>query len=67
MLGKSTIKWRQRPDMTMAVDWDVKHQTNKQTNKIDLHFSDLQQVTAQVLEYIVADYTVVCCYFNSYD
>ena len=26
MLGKSPIKWRQRPDMTFAVDWDVKHQ-----------------------------------------
>ena len=25
MLGKSPIKWRQRPDMTTAVDWDVKH------------------------------------------
>ena len=23
--GKSPIKWRQRPDMTIAVDWDVKH------------------------------------------
>ena len=32
MLGKSPIKWRQRPDMTIAVDWDVKHQFN-QTNK----------------------------------
>ena len=31
MLGKSPIKWRQRPDMTIAVDWDVKHQF-KQTN-----------------------------------
>ena len=30
MLGKSPIKWRQRPDMTFAVDWDVKHQL-KQT------------------------------------
>ena len=20
------LKWRQRPDMTIAVDWDVKHQ-----------------------------------------
>ena len=27
MLGKSPIKWRQRPDMTLAVDWDFKHQT----------------------------------------
>ena len=32
ILGKSPIKWRQRPDMTLAVDWDVKHQF-KQTNK----------------------------------
>ena len=24
MLGKSPIKWKQRPDMTIAVDWDVK-------------------------------------------
>ena len=36
ILGKSPIKWRQRPDMTVAVDWDVQHQfkqTNKQTVK----------------------------------
>ena len=26
MLGKSPIKWRHRPDMTIAVDWDFKHQ-----------------------------------------
>ena len=32
MLGKSPRKWQQRPDMTLAVDWDVKHQF-KQTNK----------------------------------
>ena len=25
IFGKSPIKWRQRPDMTSAVDWDVKH------------------------------------------
>ena len=25
MLGKSPIKWRQRPNMTIAVDWGVKH------------------------------------------
>ena len=31
-LGKRPIKWTQRPDMTIAVDWDVKHQF-KQTNK----------------------------------
>ena len=26
MLGKSPIKWRECPDMTIAVDWDVEHQ-----------------------------------------
>ena len=29
--GTNPIKWRQRPDMTIAVDWDIKHQF-KQTN-----------------------------------
>ena len=37
MLGKSPIKWRQCPDMTVAVDWDVKHQF-KQTNSNKLKF-----------------------------
>ena len=31
MLGKSLIKWKQRPDIIIAVDLDVKHQF-KQTN-----------------------------------
>ena len=31
ILGKNPIKWRQCPNMTFAVDWDVKHQF-KQTN-----------------------------------
>ena len=26
MLGRSPIKWRQRPDMTIAVDWEAKPQ-----------------------------------------
>ena len=26
ILGKSPIKWRQRPDITEVIDWDVKHQ-----------------------------------------
>ena len=25
-LGKSPMKWIQSPEMTIAVDWDVKHQ-----------------------------------------
>ena len=32
ILVKSPIKWRQCPEVTLAVDWDVKHQF-KQTNK----------------------------------
>ena len=31
-LGKSPIKWRKRPNIIMAVDWDVEHQF-KQTQK----------------------------------
>ena len=26
MLGKSPINWRQHPDMTTPVDWEIKHQ-----------------------------------------
>ena len=33
MLGKSPIKLRQRPDMTIAVDWDVQHQFKQTNNK----------------------------------
>ena len=33
ILGKSPINWRQRPDMTLAVDLYIKHQF-KQTNNI---------------------------------
>ena len=45
MLGKSPIKWRQRPDMTIAVDWDVKHQfkqTHNQTWSITPIFFQLE-------------------------
>ena len=33
ILNKSPIKWRRRPDMTLAVGWDVNHQ-GKQRNKL---------------------------------
>ena len=33
ILGKSPIKWRQRHDMTLAVDWDVKHQFKQKNFK----------------------------------
>ena len=45
MLGKSPIKWRQRPDMTMtiAVDWDIKHhfkQINSSIKAVGLVLSE---------------------------
>ena len=39
MLGKSAMKWRQRPDMAIAVDWDVKHQFKKIIDQ-NLKFQD---------------------------
>ena len=56
ILGKSPIKWRQRPDMTIAVDWNVKHQfkqTHKQipfeilsyNNKVEGCFSKILKLT----------------------
>ena len=40
MLDKSPIKWKERPDMTIVVDWDVKHRF-KQTNKLFASYSEL--------------------------
>ena len=37
ILGRSPVKWRLRPDITVAVEWDVKHQFKQQTNEIK-HF-----------------------------
>ena len=34
MLGRSPIKWRQRPDMAIAVEWGVKHQFKQTDNKL---------------------------------
>ena len=36
IFGKSPIKWKQHRNMTIAVDWDVKHQF-KQTDKNCYH------------------------------
>ena len=33
ILGKSPLKWRHRPDKTLAVDWDVKHQLKRKKKK----------------------------------
>ena len=44
MLGKSPIKGRQQTDMTIAVDWDVKHQF-KQTDKQTKQNGNLDVVT----------------------
>ena len=44
MLSKSPIKWRQCPDMTIAVDWGVKHNF-KQTNK---YYSAIYCITFEI-------------------
>ena len=31
-LGKSVVRWTDYPDMTIAVDWYIKHQTKQKTN-----------------------------------
>ena len=49
MLGKRPIKWRQLPDMTTAVEWDVKQQS-KQTNQIRILLSEF-------------DLKYICAYF----
>ena len=33
MLGRSPIKWKQLPHMTIAVDWDGKHQVKQKRLK----------------------------------
>ena len=43
MLGKSPIKWRQRPDMTIAVDWDVKHQFKKNKKMVITKLFELKE------------------------
>ena len=52
ILVKSLIKWRQRPDMTLAVDWDVKHQfkQNKASPflfKHQLYYECMQIITCK--------------------
>ena len=41
ILGKSPVKWRQHPNMTLAVDWDVKHQSRQEVAKVVGDFSIL--------------------------
>ena len=40
ILGKSPIKWRQRPDMTLAVDWDVNQFKQTKKNQWNYWFVD---------------------------
>ena len=54
ILVKSLIKWRQRPDMTLAVDWDVKHQ------KLRLSYSNTNS-TSSVCRLLHAKPTVYGC------
>ena len=40
ILGTSSIKWRQRPDMTLAVDRGAKRQPHKQTYSYIIQLSE---------------------------
>ena len=55
MLGKSPIKWRQGPDMIIAVDWNIKRQL-KQINK-----QVLGSLFGLVL-YVHSQQLRLCCY-----
>ena len=46
MLGKIPTKWKQRPDMTIAVDWDTKLQINQSIHHLVFHSRILHKVMA---------------------
>ena len=51
VLGKSTIKWRQRSDMSITVDWDVKHQfKQKGVCNIGIFHEALVQIVSGILK-----------------
>ena len=59
MLGKSPIKWRQHPDMTITVDWDVKHQFKQILKQVQQVRSSLvkNEIYIHVCMYVfVSDY-----------
>ena len=56
---KSPIKWRQRPDMTLAVDWDVKHQLKKHKKPNLYQFDQVQNVIAP--KYTNHGHAQCCC------
>ena len=46
---KSVVRSTERPDMTIAVDWDVKNQTNQPTITLEvLHFNTVLCFTNMV-------------------
>ena len=48
ILGKSPMKWRQRPDMTTAMDSDAKPQINKSNSKTLFHLQIQSEIMARV-------------------
>ena len=66
MLGRRPTKWRQRPNMTIVVDWDVKHQfkqTNQQT-KIDDLFYPVAKTKALISFAVTAK--LICAFVLAY-
>ena len=51
VLGRSQMKWHQRPDMTIAVDWKVKKHQKQRNNRMNIVFSeaDLNEIQCTLL------------------
>ena len=58
MLDRSPVKWRQRPDMNIAVDWDAKPQI-KQTNKQNTFKCDA--VVSLIGHKMMSQLLLICC------
>ena len=55
ILGKSPIKWTKHPDMTIAVDWDVKHLFKQNSNKYFIRFNLDDTVIRYNFESVILD------------
>ena len=62
MLGRSPIKWRQYPNMTIAVDWDVKHQFKQKQNKSQCKL--ILYAYCHELQYSIIINTIIMFWYN---
>ena len=48
MVGRCPIKWKQHPDMTMAIDWDTKPNFKQAINKQDWVKPEILSITCKL-------------------